>query len=89
VEGVFHARFRPALVYTVQVFPDEFHLHTLPEFLKTCEAVTGQVNVKSIIIAMIDRLVRGSPLFGLLANAPAHPTRCPCRPPLQRATLLC
>ena len=40
----------------VQVFPDEFHLATLNSFLKSCAEVQESVNVKNIIIALIDRL---------------------------------
>lgn len=40
----------------LQVFPDEFHLSTLSMFLKSCEELHPEVNVKNIIILMIDRL---------------------------------
>lgn len=40
----------------IQVFPDEFHLATLGTFLKSCEELQPGVNVKNIIILMIDRL---------------------------------
>jgi vacuolar protein sorting-associated protein 35 len=40
----------------IQVFPDEFHLLTLDSFLKACSDVHSEVNVKNIIISMIDRL---------------------------------
>lgn len=40
----------------IQVFPDEFHLSTLSMFLKSCEELHPGVNVKNIIILMIDRL---------------------------------
>ncbi|XP_030831126.1 vacuolar protein sorting-associated protein 35 [Strongylocentrotus purpuratus] len=40
----------------IQVFPDEFHLQTLSIFLKACADLNTAVNVKNIIIAMIDRL---------------------------------
>lgn len=39
-----------------KVFPDEFHLSTLSMFLKSCEELHPGVNVKNIIILMIDRL---------------------------------
>ncbi len=44
------------MLYSVQVFPDEFHLATLNTFLKSCAEVQESVNVKNIIIALIDRL---------------------------------
>lgn len=40
----------------IQVFPDEFHLQTLSCFLKACAELKQQVNVKNIIISLIDRL---------------------------------
>ncbi|XP_023218735.1 vacuolar protein sorting-associated protein 35-like [Centruroides sculpturatus] len=40
----------------IQVFPDEFHLQTLNSFLKACAELHQHVNVKNIIIALIDRL---------------------------------
>lgn len=40
----------------IQVFPDEFHLLTLDPFLKSCAQLQPGVNVKSIIIALIERL---------------------------------
>ncbi|EEC19703.1 vacuolar sorting protein, putative, partial [Ixodes scapularis] len=40
----------------IQVFPDEFHLQTLSSFLKACAELRQQVNVKNIIISLIDRL---------------------------------
>lgn len=39
----------------IQVFPDEFHLQTLSCFLKACAELRPQVNVKNIIISLIDR----------------------------------
>ena len=41
--------------YFLQVFPDEFHLQTLSPFLKGCAELNNSVNVKNIIIALIDR----------------------------------
>ncbi|XP_069687418.1 vacuolar protein sorting-associated protein 35 [Periplaneta americana] len=40
----------------IQVFPDEFHLQTLHAFLKSCAELQTGVNVKNIIISLIDRL---------------------------------
>jgi vacuolar protein sorting-associated protein 35 len=39
-----------------QVFPDEFHLHTLDHFLSATGRLNPNVNVKAIIIGMMDRL---------------------------------
>lgn len=40
---------------SLQVFPDEFHLQTLNPFLRSCAELHQNVNVKNIIIALIDR----------------------------------
>lgn len=40
----------------IQVFPDEFHLQTLNSFLQSCADLLENVNVKNIIIALVDRL---------------------------------
>lgn len=40
----------------IQVFPDDFHLATLQPFLNSCAQLVPSVNVKTIIIALIDRL---------------------------------
>ncbi|KAL3860250.1 hypothetical protein ACJMK2_010400 [Sinanodonta woodiana] len=42
----------------IQVFPDEFHLATLSSFLRACADLHPSVNVKNIIIALIDRLAQ-------------------------------
>jgi vacuolar protein sorting-associated protein 35 len=39
-----------------QVFPDEFHLHTLDQFLSACARLHPSVNIKAIVIGMMDRL---------------------------------
>ncbi|KAH8808167.1 vacuolar protein sorting-associated protein-like protein 35 [Xylogone sp. PMI_703] len=39
-----------------QVFPDEFHLHTLDQFLAAVSRLNPHVNVKVIVIAMMNRL---------------------------------
>lgn len=44
----------------IQVFPDEFHLQTLNSFLVACGDLQADVNVKNIIIALIDRLAQFS-----------------------------
>lgn len=40
----------------IQVFPDEFHLQTLDPFLKSCAQLQPGVNVRNIIISLIERL---------------------------------
>lgn len=40
----------------IQVFPDEFHLQTLNPFLKSCAELEGGVNVKNIVISLMERL---------------------------------
>lgn len=42
----------------IQVFPDDFHLQTLNPFLKACAELHESVNVKNIIIALVDRLAQ-------------------------------
>ncbi|KAF5299578.1 hypothetical protein FQR65_LT09383 [Abscondita terminalis] len=40
----------------IQVFPDEFHLQTLNPFLKSCAELETGVNVKNIVISLMERL---------------------------------
>jgi vacuolar protein sorting-associated protein 35 len=40
----------------IQVFPDEFHLHTLEKFLEGCSKLESEVDTKSIFIALMERL---------------------------------
>ncbi|KAF8330446.1 vacuolar protein sorting-associated protein 35 [Cantharellus anzutake] len=40
----------------IQVFTDEFHLHTLAPFLSATAQLHPKVNIKQIVIALIDRL---------------------------------
>ncbi|WVQ85663.1 hypothetical protein IAT38_007829 [Cryptococcus sp. DSM 104549] len=40
----------------IQVFTDDFHLHTLTPFLGACAQLHPRVNIKGIVIALIDRL---------------------------------
>ena len=50
---------RPGLIFfsvITQVFPDEFHLHTLDQFLSATSRLNPHVNVKAIVIGMMDRL---------------------------------
>jgi len=44
----------------IQVFPDEYHLQTLNSFLHACTDLHPDVNVKNIVIALIDRLAQFS-----------------------------
>lgn len=39
-----------------QVFPDEYHLHTLNQFLAATARLNPQVNIKKIVIGMMNRL---------------------------------
>ncbi|KAK5137487.1 hypothetical protein LTR08_008465 [Meristemomyces frigidus] len=39
-----------------QVFPDEFHLHTLHQFLSATARLNPHVDVKAIVIGLMDRL---------------------------------
>ncbi|KAJ8961970.1 hypothetical protein NQ317_000889 [Molorchus minor] len=40
----------------IQVFPDEFHIQTLKPFLKSCAKLEAGVNVKNIVISLMERL---------------------------------
>ncbi|KAL1410661.1 retromer complex subunit Vps35 [Vanrija albida] len=40
----------------IQVFPEDFHLHTLTPFLSATAQLHPRVNIKQIVIALIDRL---------------------------------
>ncbi|KAF1974725.1 vacuolar protein sorting-associated protein-like protein 35 [Bimuria novae-zelandiae CBS 107.79] len=44
------------LEVVTQVFPDEFHLHTLDKFLSAVARLNPHVNVKSIVVGLMDRL---------------------------------
>ncbi|KAI9815318.1 MAG: Vacuolar protein sorting-associated protein 35 [Pycnora praestabilis] len=39
-----------------QVFPDEFHLHTLDQFLSATARLNPHVNIRAIVIGLMDRL---------------------------------
>lgn len=41
----------------IQVFPDEFHIKTLEVYLKTCVELHEEVNIKNIIVSLVDRWV--------------------------------
>lgn len=53
----------------IQVFPDEFHLQTLDPFLKSCVQLKRGVNIKSIVISLIDRLAAYNQRSGSTAIA--------------------
>lgn len=38
------------------MFPDEFHIQTLNPFLKSCAELETGVNVKNIVISLMERL---------------------------------
>ncbi|WFD31527.1 retromer complex subunit Vps35 [Malassezia sp. CBS 17886] len=40
----------------IQVFPDDFHLHTLGTFLSACARLLPRVSIKQIVISLINRL---------------------------------
>jgi vacuolar protein sorting-associated protein 35 len=45
-----------AATVVTQVFPDEFHLHTLDQFLSAVARLNPHVNVKAIVVGLMDRL---------------------------------
>ncbi|KAF2747387.1 vacuolar protein sorting-associated protein 35 [Sporormia fimetaria CBS 119925] len=60
LEQIVHCRDVLAQEYLLevitQVFPDEFHLHTLDQFLSATARLNPQVNVKAIVVGLMDRL---------------------------------
>jgi vacuolar protein sorting-associated protein 35 len=40
----------------LEAFPDDFHLRTLEALLQACSQLQGGVNIKSILVSLIDRL---------------------------------
>jgi vacuolar protein sorting-associated protein 35 len=44
------------LEVVIQVFPDDFHLHTLDQFLSAVARLHPMVNIKNIVIGLMDRL---------------------------------
>ncbi|PIK44549.1 putative vacuolar protein sorting-associated protein 35 [Apostichopus japonicus] len=68
----------------IQVFPDEFHLDTLDLFLKACADLNPTVNVKNIIIALIDRLA----VFATRDDSAGIPTISNCLTSFQNRLLL-
>lgn len=43
-------------IVVTQVFPDEFHLHTLDQFLSATARLNPHVNIKAIVVGLMDRL---------------------------------
>lgn len=60
VEQIVHCRDVIAQQYLmeciIQAFPDEYHLKTLETILSTCGQLQPQVNIKRILVGLIDRL---------------------------------
>ena len=42
----------------IQVFPDEFHIRTLQAYLSACVSLHEDVNIRNIVISLVDRLVK-------------------------------
>lgn len=53
-----HAEATALLTAQPQVFPDEFHLETLEEFLTTCVSLQNGVDIRLVLGALTDRLSR-------------------------------
>jgi vacuolar protein sorting-associated protein 35 len=56
----------------IQVFPDEYHLATLEQFLQACTALKEKVNVRTILESLMDRLANNS-----LSNGTSIPSDIP------------
>jgi len=56
----------------IQVFPDEFHLATLDTYLNTCTQLQDNVNVKDILITLMNRLSAFVKSSGEHADAAQH-----------------
>ncbi len=54
----------------VQVFPDEFHLRTLEPVLATCAQLQPGVDVKSLIVSLIERLANYAVKHPVPADVP-------------------
>lgn len=44
----------------IQVFPDEFHIKTLEAYLKACAELHEEVNIKNVIVSLVDRFIKTS-----------------------------
>lgn len=56
--------------YAFKVFPDEFHLATLSEFLNACAELHSSVKIKNVFCAIIDRLA----IYALSGEGPGIPS---------------
>ncbi|KAJ8963339.1 hypothetical protein NQ318_018811 [Aromia moschata] len=56
----------------IQVFPDEFHIQTLNPFLKSCAELEAGVNVKNIVISLMERLAAFSQRSDALGSEGAN-----------------
>ncbi|KAH8873772.1 Vacuolar protein sorting-associated protein 35A [Schistosoma japonicum] len=56
LEQIIECRDVIAQEYLMDVFPDEFHLATLPLLLRTCNHLQAGVKLKPIVCSLIDRL---------------------------------
>ncbi|KAI6188356.1 Vacuolar protein sorting-associated protein 35 [Aphelenchoides besseyi] len=54
----------------IQVFPDEFHLATLSEFLTACAELNPSVQIKNVLCAIIDRLA----IYAVAEDGPGIPS---------------
>ncbi len=53
----------------IQVFPDEFHIKTLEVYLKTCVDLHEEVNIKNIIVSLVERFVKTTTPLDLKPDA--------------------
>ena len=42
----------------IQVFPDEFHIRTLEDYLKSCVELHEEVNIRNVIVSLTERLIK-------------------------------
>ncbi len=42
----------------IQVFPDEFHIKTLDDYLKSCVELHEEVNIRNVIVSLTERLIK-------------------------------
>eukprot|EP00947_MAST-08B_sp_MAST-8B-sp1_P005382 g5382.t1 len=51
-----HIAQRYLMEIIIQVFPDEYHLQTMEDYLMTCTQLREKVDVKSILVTLMDRI---------------------------------
>ena len=51
-----HIAQRYLMEIIIQVFPDDYHLDTLEDYLQTCTQLREKVDVKSILVTLMDRI---------------------------------